>query len=133
MYTWSFDYFYPIVLSLSILLSPFVGYYVFKKIFKNRNKLFILLFNFVFLVILLVFFTYMKEIHTDIIENLCFDLPYGSYKNESIPQGCYEYKKDYGIGWPLKVMFSMLYGFVYLIMINIFWLIYEKFKHIKNK
>jgi len=68
---------------------------------------------------MILLFLYLKDVHHDIVMNICFDYPVMAYKDENIPQACYNYKPDYGIGWILRGFFWIAIGFIYLIVISL--------------
>lgn len=131
LYLWALDYFYISCVVLSILVSPFLCFHLYKRI--NKSKLLILLFTFLLLSLSIVFFFWIKSLHLDMVVNICFEYPSMIYKDSNIPKECYkfEYNKYTGVGWTLSAILWMILGFIYLCFTNISAQVYNRYRKIK--
>lgn len=129
MYTWVIDYVYPFLIVLLFLFSPAIVYFLEKRFYRKKSIFRILSLSFLFFFLGVVALLSLRHFHIHMIENICFEYPLFNYKTD-IPQGCYDFKvsKYQGVGWPVTAMFWLVFEFIYLLVIYILHIVWNKVK-----
>lgn len=128
MYTWVIDYFYIFIIISTTFSLPILALTLKKK----YNYFFLVCITYLLMCFFIILFFYLKDIHRDLIESICFEYP-TTYIKINAPEGCADYKIDNGIGWSLKAIFWFILGIFYLIGINILFYITVYIKKRINK